>query len=296
MTMGWFFRRQKPRKPTGGIKAQNKRGQFGATWWGKRWVEVLESFDLGARLQRGRSYARGGQVLNIDIEPGQVTSKVQGSRSAPYRITIQLPVLTDAQWKKIETALNASAIHAAKLLAGEMPTEVEELFLQQGAPLFPQEEHDLTTSCSCPDYANPCKHIAAVYLLLAEEFDRDPFLLFRLRGRSREQILGALTPEPVPEEAAVLALPPEPLPEDAALFWAQALLGDLFGEVVPPRDPAAWLRRLGNFPFWRGEQPLVQTLEALYDQGSRQGVATFLGSTEEEPPPLTEKPPRKKKK
>src|SRR5271170_6945947 len=99
--MAWYrdfyprFARSRPRAARGGIKAQSKRGAFGTTWWGKRWVEVLESFDIGGRLQRGRSYARGGQVLSVDIDKGEVKAKVQGSMAKPYAITIQLKVLSD---------------------------------------------------------------------------------------------------------------------------------------------------------------------------------------------------------
>src|SRR5438874_12696749 len=97
----FYFKRSKPRAAKGGIKAQSKRGQFGATWWGKRWVEVLESFDIGARLQRGRSYARGGQVLSIDIDKGEVTAKVQGSMPKPYAVSIELKELSAKDWAKV---------------------------------------------------------------------------------------------------------------------------------------------------------------------------------------------------
>src|SRR5688500_7743609 len=104
-----FYPKSKRQVAKGGIRAQSKRGQFGATWWGRRWVEVLEGFDIGARLGRGRSYARGGQVLSIDVAGGEVRARVQGSMSTPYRITIGLRELNQAEWRPAIRALNEQA-------------------------------------------------------------------------------------------------------------------------------------------------------------------------------------------
>src|SRR5262245_45288521 len=190
----WYprFPKSKPRAARGGIKAQTKRGQFGESWWAKRWIAVLESFDIGARLSRGRSYARSGQVLSIDVDKGKVKARVQGSRPTPYEVAIQVKELSAGEWAKLVKALSGQALFAAKLLAGEMPQDIEEVFEGAGLSLFPEKRGDLKTSCSCPDMSNPCKHIAAVYYLLGEEFDRDPFLLFKLRGLGREALLARL--------------------------------------------------------------------------------------------------------
>src|SRR5215216_7801731 len=118
-----YFEPTKPRAVKGGIKAQSKRGAFGESWWAKRWIAVLESFDIGARLNRGRSYARKGQVMNVEVGEGTVKAKVQGSSSRPYRITIRIKALSAADWKKLAHALSTEALFAAKLLAGEMPQE-----------------------------------------------------------------------------------------------------------------------------------------------------------------------------
>src|SRR5262249_29560519 len=172
-----FFPRSRPRAAKGGIKSQSKRGAFGQSWWAKRWIAVLESFDIGARLGRGRSYARGGQVLSIDVAKGEVTARVQGSRPKPYDVTIEVKTLTAGEWDRLVLALSGQALFVAKLLAGEMPQDIEQVFTEAGLSLFPQKSRDLLTDCSCPDWSNPCKHVAAVYYLLGEEFDRDPFLL-----------------------------------------------------------------------------------------------------------------------
>src|SRR5262245_20325861 len=144
-----FLPRSTPRAAKGGIKAQTKRGQFGATWWAKRWIQVLESFDIGARLNRGRSYARRGQVLSIDVSKGSVKAKVQGSRPKPYDIVIEVKVLSDKEWGKLLRVLSGQALYTAKLLAGEMPQDIEKIFQEAGLALFPQKRDDLKTDCSC---------------------------------------------------------------------------------------------------------------------------------------------------
>src|SRR6266699_5707732 len=186
------YYKPQPIRVKDGIKTKSERGAIGETWWSKRWIGVLESFNMGARLTRGRSYARQGQVLSIDVEPGQVKAKVQGSRPRPYNVEIHLKPLSDQDWDKVTDAMADQAIFAAKLLAGEIPTNIEEAFSVVQLSLFPTAARELETDCSCPDWANPCKHIAAVYYLLAEHFDEDPFLIFKLRGRTKEQIIEVL--------------------------------------------------------------------------------------------------------
>jgi uncharacterized Zn finger protein len=279
------FPRSRPRQAKGGIKAQSKRGAFGESWWAKRWIAVLESFNIGARLGRGRSYARGGQVLSVDVDKGRVKAKVQGSRPKPYDITIEVKTLKPADWKKLAKALAGQALFAAKLLAGEMPQDIEEAFKAAGLSLFPEKLGDLATACSCPDWSNPCKHIAAVYYLLGEEFDRDPFLLFKLRGLSREELVQQLGEAGVTGKAAEPAVPAEveapaaePLVADPAAFWdGGELPADLFGEVQLPPVPAALPKRLGNFPFWRGSERFLDALEPVYKEASRHGLDVFVG-------------------
>ncbi len=251
----FYFPKSTPIKTKDGIKAKTKRGAFGESWWGKRWLAVLNNFGIGSRLQRGRSYARNGQVLDLDISPGNVTARVQGSRPTPYKVSIQLPQLKDNEWAKVIEAMGAQAVFSAKLLSGEMPNEIEEIFNTVKTPLFPTTQAQLITDCSCPDYSNPCKHIAAVYYLISEQFDADPFLIFTLRGRTRDQLITALRAQ----RAAVAAEvePTEALPEivatplDANLstFW---IGGDLlvFQPVIAPAAVnLAILKRLGNSPL-----------------------------------------------
>ncbi len=186
-----YYEPSRPISVKGGIKAQSKRGKFGESWWANRWIAVLESFDIGTRLRRGRSYARRGQVATIEIASGDVKATVQGSRSDPYEVNINVKPIAREDWKRLAASLSNQIIFAAKLFAGEMPQEIEQAFKDVGLSLFPEKLRDLETNCSCPDWSNPCKHVAAVYYLLGEEFDRDPFLIFKLRGTDREGFLEA---------------------------------------------------------------------------------------------------------
>jgi uncharacterized Zn finger protein len=181
-----------PRRPANGIKAQTQRGKFGATWWASRWLAALEQLVDAARLSRGRSYARSGQVTKLDVGPGGVDALVQGSRPKPYAVTMRFRPLSDAKWDAVADAMAAEALYAARLLSGEMPEQIEEAFRAAGATLFPAAAGDLETDCTCPDWANPCKHVAAVFYLLGERFDADPFLMFELRGRTKDEIAAAL--------------------------------------------------------------------------------------------------------
>ena len=189
---GWWPPPSTPIPVEGGLQARSRRGAIGDTWWSQRFIALLESFGMGSRLQRGKRYARTGQVVAMDIGPGQVTASVQGSRTRPYRVFIETRALTTAEWDGVESAMVSNAAFVAPLLAGEMPHEIEEAFAGSSGSLFPASAADLEAACSCPDWENPCKHIAAVFFLLAEAFDDDPFLIFAWRGRNKEDLLAGL--------------------------------------------------------------------------------------------------------
>lgn len=230
---GGWYPSGRPRRVEGGLKARTARGSIGSSWWSRRFLEVLESLAIGGRLDRGRNYARRGQVISLDVAPGAVQATVQGSRARPYRVSIGLPVFADDVWNKAEIALSEQALPSAKLLAGEVPPELEEIFAAAGAPLFPRTAGELDQRCSCPDGVVPCKHLAATFYLLAEAFDEDPFLILRWRGRDRVALLDRLrelregggpveTAERRPATAAGAALALADLAEAAdrtAHFW-----------------------------------------------------------------------------
>lgn len=295
-----FYPRSVPISVQGGIVARTGRGQkFGATWWASRWIGMLESFGWESRLQRGRAYARRGQVISIDLAPGHVRAHVQGSVPRPYSVSIDVQPLSDEAWERVTQALAERAIFAARLLAGEMPQDIEEAFAAAGTSLFPTSAREIKTRCSCPDVANPCKHIAAVYYLLGEAFDRDPFILFRLRGRTQEEIVTALRarraaeagPEPAAPPAEAVATPAE-APLEACLdrYWSPAeAIDDMQFSIARPAVPLALLKRLGDPPFWpSGDQaPSLQaSLGPVYEAVTRAALDLAFGEdgNEEEAP------------
>jgi uncharacterized Zn finger protein len=179
------------RKPA--ATGQGSRRAFGATWWGRAWVEALvDRAQLDAnRLPRGRSYARSGAVGVLELSAGEVRASVQGSRGKPYSVRVRVRKFTDAEWDRVLGAVGAQVGHTAALLDGELPPEVVEDVSSAGLDLLPGAG-ELGPQCSCPDWADPCKHAAAVCFLVAEELDCDPFQLLLLRGRSREEVLAGL--------------------------------------------------------------------------------------------------------
>lgn len=282
----------KPRAVEGGLKARSARGDIGSSWWSKRFLAVLESFALGTRLTRGRAYARKGQVISLDVEPGVVHAAVQGSRVRPYQVTISFAPLPALAWAKAEIALSEQALPSARLLAGEVPPELEQIFADAGAALFPTTVRDLGQRCSCPDQQVPCKHLAATFYLLAEAFDADPFLILRWRGRERADLLARLrelrsdagatdtgetgagaTDTGVPAgrsdirvtAGAALALTgvADP-PADVDRFWSAVPLPPR--PAVLPVDAGLLLRQLPPPGARLGGAALVRRLQAVYER------------------------------
>ncbi|GAB4447983.1 MAG: SWIM zinc finger family protein [Anaerolineae bacterium] len=279
-----YFPTSRPIETDEGIKARSQRGQFGKNWWATRWISALEKLLDSGRLSRGRSYARKGQVLAIKEELGGVTAKVQGSSRRPYTVSIDLTHLRDEQWDKVIAQMAEQAIFTAQLLAGEMPPEIDSVFRAAGVSLFPDKKTELHTECSCPDWANPCKHVAAVHFILGEQFDEDPFLLFRLRGRTQEQVLAALRQlraeggdsdeEEVDDEPRTA-----PLPVSPAEFWQPAeLLDGLRVAIKPPPTPLPLLKRLGQPNFV--DEDLQRLLGPAYHAISKMAIAAAFGQEE----------------
>lgn len=274
-----------PRLPAQGIRARTRSGSFGKTWWAGRWIEALEELVDPDRLARGRSYARSGQVTELEVGPGGVSARVQGSRRTPYQVSIELRALSAEDWDKLIDAMADQAIYAALLLSGEMPEEIEDVFDEVGASLLPATEDDLETSCSCPDWANPCKHVAAVHYLLGERFDEDPFLMFLLRGRSQEQVIEALRARragPAGEEGSTETEPETPLAPDLAAFWTAPRPEDVALRFVLPEQDALVVKRLGPPTFVRDQQAFLAALERLYHAISASALLLALGDTRPE--------------
>ncbi len=263
-----------PRKVSNGIKARSKRGDIGETWWSRHFVEALEAFTDRNRMGRGRRYARSGQVMDLTVEPGLVASRVQGSRRTPYRVVLTFEPLSDDDWSRAEQAMADRAVFLASLLAGEMPQDIEDAFSACDLGLFPASATQLHTDCTCPDWANPCKHIAATYYILAEQFDEDPFLIFAWRGRHRDELLVHLrelrgggdersdpsSPAPTPAQPATESLDPDP-----ARFWrAGPALDDLRFDITRPDHADSILQEIGRAPQDLAGLDLSERLSRLY--------------------------------
>jgi uncharacterized Zn finger protein len=203
-------------------------------------------------------------------------------------VSITVRPLTVAQWREVEARLASQALFRARLLAGEMPAEIEEVFADCGAPLFPEPSRDLTMSCNCPDWEVPCKHLAAVCYVLAESFDDDPFAMLALRGKGRDSLLAALRgttaagagphPQPAdarqgtagtsPAQALLSDVTGTPLADSLADFWSPGMSQARL-RVLPasPAAPPDLLLRLASPPAVevRGT-PLLDLLGPVYTQ------------------------------
>lgn len=268
--------------------------QFTRTWWGQRFLAALESFSDAARLGRGRSYARGDRIRSHAIRNGKVTAKVRGNvnpyfgvyQEPVYDTTVQVTPLPATQWRKIINHLAGKASSVAKLLMNEMPDDIEAAFSALGLHLLPRSAKDFTTHCSCPDFYNPCKHIAGVCYLLAGKLDQDPFLLFELRGLSREQLREALAKTPLGKTLAAAldtqALPPQPVasyytrPRPMAVkpmsydrYWYGEKRLPATLEPLPPVGglPAILIRKGGDYPpFWEQDASFIEVMTAFYER------------------------------
>ena len=216
-------------------------------------------------------------MVELDVEPGIALAKVQGSRFTPYRVRIRPAVFSEHQWRRAEKAIAARALTLARLLAGEMPSDIEEVLADAKLALLPSSYEELRASCTCPDEANPCKHTAAAYYVLAESFDNDPFALFTLRGRTKEELLHGLRARRAKAvgklpSAAVASVPetggpdaPLPLAEVLDSFWcAGTELEQLQVSPLASEVPDALLRQLGPLVPQEGASDLGELLAPAY--------------------------------
>jgi uncharacterized Zn finger protein len=276
-----WWERHGPRLPSHGIKAQTRRGAFGKTWWASRWIAALERLVNPGRLSRGRTYARTGQVVSLEVGRDGVKAVVQGSRPKPYDVTITFKKLTDTEWDRVVDAMAAEALYAARLLSGEMPEQIEEVFAAAGTSLFPTDKNDMRTKCSCPDDANPCKHIAAVHYLLGERFDEDPFLMFLLRGRSRDEIVSALRERRGGSVSEAAAETEQAVEADLSSFWSvPPQTEEVALHFALPESDAVAVKRLGPPRFVRDQAAFTAVMERLYQEIGEYALLLALGDSE----------------
>lgn len=294
---GGRFPKYAPKKPPPehGIKLK----KLGVTWWGQRWVEALEQVLAGdsGRLSRGRTYARGGRTHDFVVKAGKVKAKVTGSRPKPYAVELALTKLSDETWAAAIRGMAEKAQFSAELLGGQMPKQIDEVFRAAGGSLFPRERSDLRTGCTCPDWGDPCKHVAAVHYVLGDALDRDPFLLFELRGRTQEQVLAELRSRrgdaSRSEEVAVGVTLGKVSSQDYER--APRALPALSFSFEAPTKPGALLRQLGAPGGWQGTASAVETLAPIVQQAAERARQLALSDAAEASPPEPT-PPRRVKK
>lgn len=271
----------------------------GTTWWGQHWIEALEQVLRGdaGRLARGKTYARAGRTHDLVVEGGKVKAQVTGSRATPYEVTIELEQLDASAWQQAIDGMAAKAQFSAELLAGQMPAEIDQVFQAAGSSLFPKLRSEIKTSCSCPDWGDPCKHVAATHYVLGEAFDRDPYLLFELRGRTKEQVLDTLRAargavrEPAANQRRKRASKPAAADEvpSVTLGKLKAADYDRPREALPslqfafdgPLTHGAVLRQLGVPATWGGEASPADVLAPLVRAAAE--TARRIATSETEP-------------
>jgi uncharacterized Zn finger protein len=266
--------------------------KFSRTWWGQRFIAALESFTDSGRLQRGRSYAGPSRILKFDIDNGKVTATIRGNvnpyfgvyKEPKYQTQIELNPIASKDWSQIVARMSSKASIVAKLLLNEVPDNIEESFRDVGKQLLPYSRKDFKTECSCPDYSNPCKHIAGLCYRLSTELDRDPFLLFELRGLSKTELQAELAKSPLgkvlsteltkqsalPEPAASYYTHPKAVPIESTPSMKEFWQGSkrLTQQIDLPSHsgvPAIAIKKQGDFPpFWQRDNSFIETMEEFY--------------------------------
>ncbi|OJW72146.1 MAG: helicase SNF2 [Candidatus Amoebophilus sp. 36-38] len=156
--------------------------KYGKTWWGAKWLETFNGIDNENRLPRGRSYANSGRAYDIEINENEATAKVQGSRPRPYKVSIKLNKFDETEQQIIHQAIINTPSILSALLTKKLPIQLLDKLNEHDIRLFPKNWSYVEAECSCPDWAVPCKHIAAVIYLIAAEIDKNPFLVFEIHG------------------------------------------------------------------------------------------------------------------
>jgi uncharacterized Zn finger protein len=262
------------------------------TWWGQRFIQALESFTDSARLARGRAYANNDRIRSWQRQGSVVSATIRGNanpyygvyKEPFYKTTIAFQTIDAAQWQQLIQILGSRAAFISRLLLNEVPDNIEDVFQTLKLNLLPYSRQDLKTDCSCPDYANPCKHIAGLYYFIAAQLDRDPFLLFELRGLERGELQKQLRKTPLGQALAAAigeqdasfdivdsyftrakAQPLVPCMTPGDFWHGQRRLPENLPQAAPPTIPALLIKKGGDFPaFWPYHQSFITTMEAIY--------------------------------
>ncbi len=264
------------------------------TWWGQKFISALESFTDSGRLQRGRAYSGDSRILHFDITKGMATATIRGNvnpyfgvyKEPLYGTEVKMTAIADKEWTKIIANMSSKASVVTRLLLNEVPENIEDSFTSVGKHLLPYNSKDFHTECSCPDYSNPCKHIAGLCYRLSNELDQDPFLLFEMRGISKEDLQAELIKSPLGKVLALelgdRTLDPESVttyftrPKTVAItetptlkqFWqGQKRLPQSIPLATSTSVSAIVIKKQGDNPsFWHKDSSFIETMEALCDR------------------------------
>ena len=272
----------------------NIMGEFSRTWWGQKFISAIESFTDPARLGRGRSYARGGKILEFSMNKGEIVATIRGSvnpyfgvyTEPRYHTVVKIKPIAKKDWSKIIQNMATNASFVSKLLLNEVPENIESSFKEVNQNLLPHSSKDFQTSCSCPDYSNPCKHIAGLCYRFASELDENPFLIFELRGLTQEQLHQELAKTSLGK--ALIAglktedIPPVPItsyytkPQTNKINSTTSLKEFWQGKTITPPEStettetnisAILVKKAGDFPaFWHRDTSFIATMEELYQR------------------------------
>lgn len=282
-----------PRKVRGGLKLASQTGRFPESWPAQRWMRLVESAAPGESLVEGLAYATQGQTRRMNTEPGRVAGAIQGRVYTAYETSIPVAPFTHEQWDQVVRAMTEQAGYAAKLLAGDLPSNIEDVFSPLGLHLFPSDAAEVVPTCTCREALKPwCKHACCLAYLAAERFAHDPFLIFTLRGLPREELLERLrqhrtvagsslgtVPVYTPRVPGASDVPAKPLEALVGRFWeAGPDLDALDLPIEPPVVSHPLLRRLGQSPFPSGRFPLVGLLATCYEVISQAALRAEEGS------------------
>lgn len=265
------------------------------TWWGKEFLRALEDCMDPGRLARGRSYCAAHRRKSFSIKKGKIAATVKGNvnpyfevyETPYYKVEIGFQTIASTRWNAILKRLGSNADWVTHLVLGEVPPSIEEALAGAKVKLLPRTHREIQASCSCPDWANPCKHIAGIYYHVASLIDRDPLLLFEFRGLERSKLLATVSKSEfgsalrgeaeasVPDLAdwareprypSVGAVPTEAPASDLRAFWRGRPVPREADHQVPPVS-ALLLRREGDYPeFWHRETSFLETMAGIYER------------------------------
>lgn len=202
----------KPRRVRGGVKISTteQASLWSESWAAQRWVRLIEQAAPGKRAVEGLEYASLGQTKSLIVEAGVAQGLVQGRAERAYQAKLTVAAFSSDQWEKVVHVMTDQAVYAAKLLAGDLPTNIEEVFVPLGLKLFPSDATEVGFSCTCVEFQGEereaaakkaagepselkwCKHLACTAYLLAQKLSSDPFLMFKLRGLDGTELLERL--------------------------------------------------------------------------------------------------------